>query len=242
MPGNAAKRRRARDERKAANQPQRRHFGRSAFNRHLAVGLYVSLIVAGLFFIAGGAFWGALSGSADPAHAQAAADGAGRNEVRATAALASMSPSASQLAIEEQIDRPLPPQSGVASQTSAQTLPPPIETAAPAPTAAPAETRLTRGIIDNVNITFYDCANQGFCGAMYNGRKVYEGAAACSWNLSIGTRFVIVGDPTHRIYTCEDRGLLANTWVDIFWYHPSDGYNWQRHVGRYGTIEIVSTP
>jgi hypothetical protein len=77
---------------------------------------------------------------------------------------------------------------------------------------------------------------------MYNGRKVYEGAAACSWDLPIGTRFVIVGDPTHRIYTCEDRGLLANTWVDIFWYYPSQGHSWQSIVGRYGTIEIVSMP
>jgi hypothetical protein len=97
-----------------------------------------------------------------------------------------------------------------------------------------------RGRITNVNITFYDCAGQGFCGAMYNGRKVHEGAAACSWNLAIGTKFVIVGDPTRRIYVCEDRGLLANTWVDIFFYHPSDGYSWQGLVGRYGTIEIVS--
>jgi hypothetical protein len=99
---------------------------------------------------------------------------------------------------------------------------------------------IVRGRIANVNITFYDCAGQGFCGAMYNGRKVYEGAAACSWNLAIGTKFVIVGDPTRRIYVCEDRGLLANTWVDIFFYHPADGYRWQSLVGRYGTIEIVS--
>ena len=111
-----------------------------------------------------------------------------------------------------------------------------------APNATSPEPIATRSILTGVNITFYDCANQGFCGAMYNGRKVYEGAAACSWNLPIGTRLVIVGDPTHRIYTCEDRGLLANTWVDIFWYHPSQGQSWQSIVGRYGTIEIVSMP
>lgn len=96
--------------------------------------------------------------------------------------------------------------------------------------------------ITGVNLTFYDCRVQGFCGAMYNGRKVYQGAAACSWNLAIGTRFLIVGDPTGRIYRCEDRGHLANTWVDIFWHDPVDGYRWQSAVGRYGTIEIVSTP
>ena len=99
---------------------------------------------------------------------------------------------------------------------------------------------IARGRIHNVNITFYDCAVQGFCGAMYNGRQVYEGAAACSWNMAIGTRFVIVGDPTGRIYVCEDRGLLANTWVDIFFYYPADGYDWQGFVGRYGSIEIVT--
>ena len=98
---------------------------------------------------------------------------------------------------------------------------------------------IVSGRIVNVNVTFYDCANQGFCGAMYNGRQVYEGAAACSWNLAIGTKFVIIGDPTHRVYICEDRGLLPNTWVDIFFYYPADGYHWQGMVGRYGTIEIV---
>ncbi|HWC31482.1 MAG TPA: hypothetical protein VG845_15520, partial [Dehalococcoidia bacterium] len=53
-----------------------------------------------------------------------------------------------------------------------------------------------KGLYQNANITFYDCADQGFCGAMYNGRKVYEGAVACSWDLALGTRLRIVGDPT----------------------------------------------
>jgi hypothetical protein len=133
-------------------------------------------------------------------------------------------------------------QGGDLTQTSAQTLGEGLqEDSVPAPISAAAPIT-TRSILTGVNITFYDCANQGFCGAMFNGRKVYEGAAACSWNLPIGTRFVIVGDPTHRIYTCEDRGLLANTWVDIFWYYPSQGHSWQSIVGRYGTIEIVSMP
>jgi len=99
-----------------------------------------------------------------------------------------------------------------------------------------------KGRIANVNITFYDCADQGFCGAMANGHIVYEGAAACSWNLQIGTKFVIEGDPTGRIYTCEDRGLLDNTWVDIFWHAPADGWLWQSAVGRWGVIEIVELP
>lgn len=114
----------------------------------------------------------------------------------------------------------------------------------PPPPQAPLGTPLVtaKGPIDNVNITFYDCANQGFCGHMANGEVVYEGVAACSWNLPIGTAFYILGDPTQRIYVCKDRGLLDDTWVDIFWYHPDDGYNWQSQVGRYGTIFIVYLP
>ncbi len=110
------------------------------------------------------------------------------------------------------------------------------------PLLAAETVHVSKGRIVNVNITFYDCADQGFCGAMANGRIVYEGAAACSWNLQIGTRFVIEGDPTGRIYTCEDRGLLANTWVDIFWHAPADGWLWQSEVGRWGVIEIVELP
>ncbi len=211
-------------------------------------------MLVGILFVAGGALWGTISGIGNVAYAEVAsvrseASGTDVVEVEAVSASASLqrppSESLARAAASPQADAPgpaltLPPQTGVSTQVSAQSLAPAIETVAPAPTAPPPH--VTRGVINNVNITFYDCANQGFCGAMYNGRKVYEGAAACSWNLAIGTKFIIVGDPTHRIYICEDRGLLANTWVDIFWYHPADGYSWQSSVGRYGTIEIVSTP
>lgn len=113
--------------------------------------------------------------------------------------------------------------------------------ATPKPGSGP--TRVTtRGRIKDVNITFYDCKDQGFCGAMYNGRKVREGAAACSWNLPIGTKFKITGDPTKRTYVCEDRGELDNTWVDVFWNDPKDGWKWQASVGRFGTIEVVEVP
>jgi hypothetical protein len=93
--------------------------------------------------------------------------------------------------------------------------------------------------IEGVDITFYDCRVQGFCGHMANGHNVYEGAAACSYDLPLGTRFYIVGDPTNRIYRCDDRGLLRRTWVDIFWYDPIDGWRWQELVGRWGTIVIL---
>jgi hypothetical protein len=97
-------------------------------------------------------------------------------------------------------------------------------------------------VLNQVNITFYDCLNDGFCGHMYNGEQVYEGAAACSWNLAIGTAFYIVGDPTGRVYVCKDRGLLDDTWVDIFWNNPVDGYYWQSNIGRFGTIVLVALP
>jgi hypothetical protein len=88
-------------------------------------------------------------------------------------------------------------------------------------------------------LTFYDCLGQGFCGTMANGRKVHEGAAACSYNLAMGTMFTIAGDPTNRVYICEDRGMLPNTHVDIFWNDPADGYWWQSQVGMSGTLDII---
>jgi hypothetical protein len=133
---------------------------------------------------------------------------------------------------------PSPSPTPAASPTAGPSIATFSRTSAPLPPSSVT----VRGAIRDVNITFYDCANQGFCGEMYNGEMVHEGAAACSWNLPIGTAFFIVGDPTGRIYICKDRGLLTDTWVDIFWYHPADGYSWQAAVGRYGTIAIVSLP
>jgi hypothetical protein len=131
----------------------------------------------------------------------------------------------------------------VESAPPAEPAPAPDPALAPAVAQAPNTSRSAGGArISGVNLTFYDCLVQNFCGAMYNGEKVYEGAAACSWNLPIGTRFYIVGDPTGRLYVCKDRGMLTNTWIDVFFYAPADGYRWQAAVGRYGTIEIVSTP
>jgi hypothetical protein len=124
----------------------------------------------------------------------------------------------------------------------AAAAPTPTATARPAVVSQPPAAPLTSGRIENVNLTFYDCLDQGFCGNMKSGTKVYEVAAACSWNLPQGTRFRILGDPTKRTYVCEDRGILDDTWVDIFFYDPDDCWAWQRAVGRYGTIEIVKLP
>jgi hypothetical protein len=113
---------------------------------------------------------------------------------------------------------------------------------APQSEVAPANSLPSIGLVTGVNVTFYDCLVQGFCGAMYNGEPVYEGAAACSWDLPLGTRFVIEGDPTHRTYVCADRGYLSDTWVDIFFHNPADGWVWQQAVGRYSSILIISVP
>ena len=109
----------------------------------------------------------------------------------------------------------------------------------PAAAAAPVSQLVSLGSLPST-LTFYDCIDQGFCGAMYNGEPVYEGAAACSWDLAIGTTFTIPGDPTGRIYVCKDRGLLPDTHVDIFWHHPDDGWRWQAAVGSQGTIELIA--
>jgi hypothetical protein len=128
-------------------------------------------------------------------------------------------------------ERPLPP-------------PAPVAPARVQAAGAPAPSRdqvVTKGKM-TATLTFYDCLSQKFCGAMSNGQKVYEGAAACSYNLATGTMFTITGDPTGRVYVCKDRGLLPNTHVDIFWNDPADGWRWQRAVGSRGTIEIVELP
>ena len=117
--------------------------------------------------------------------------------------------------------------------------PPPASTA---PETVPAPNPLVTVAALPSTLTFYDCEVQNFCGAMANGEDVYEGAAACSYNLALGTMFKIPGDPTGRVYECKDRGLLPNTHVDIFWYHPGDGWQWQAAVGSRGTIEIVEPP
>ncbi|HEY7467269.1 MAG TPA: hypothetical protein VIB47_11320 [Dehalococcoidia bacterium] len=153
--------------------------------------------------------------------------------------------------------RSAPTQQPTAQPTPQPTAPPkraivpPGNTPAPVPTATPLSKPVASqppaapvkvGRIENVNLTFYDCLDQGFCGTMKYGEEVYEGAAACSWDLPAGTRFRILGDPTKRTYVCEDRGELEDTWVDIFFNDPDDGWDWQEAVGRYGTIEIVSLP
>lgn len=40
-----------------------------------------------------------------------------------------------------------------------------------------------------------------------------------------------------RVYECLDRGALATTWVDVFFYNTADGIAWQSLLG--GTISDI---
>ncbi len=93
-------------------------------------------------------------------------------------------------------------------------------------------------VIENARTTFYSCLGGGFCEHMANGDLVSAGAAACSYDMPYGTRFVINADPQQRAYTCLDRGALVTPWVDIWFYAPADGWAWQAAVG--GTVNAIT--
>ena len=96
-------------------------------------------------------------------------------------------------------------------------------------------------VIPGATITFYSCIGNGFCGVMANGQQVFYGAAACSANLPFGTRFIVNRDPTGRVFTCLDRGLLATPQVDIWFYDAADGWAWQQLIGgTFSDITIVA--
>jgi hypothetical protein len=94
-------------------------------------------------------------------------------------------------------------------------------------------------IISNVTVTFYACVGNGFCGNMATGHQVYPGAAACSYDMAFGTKFVVVNDPSQRVFTCMDRGALASPWVDIWFYSVAEGQSWIANVGGVSDIRIV---
>lgn len=99
------------------------------------------------------------------------------------------------------------------------------------------------GTVLRARITVYGCtgAGGGFCGNMATGIRVFEGAAACSYDLPFGTKIKIQGDPTGRVYECLDRGALANTWVDVFFNDTAEGIHWASLLGGTVTeIEIVN--
>ena len=96
-------------------------------------------------------------------------------------------------------------------------------------------------------ITYYYCERGenpagwgdggGFCGFMRSGATVYEGAASCAPEY-FGTRFRIDGDPTERVYTCEDTGGGVGSGHRDVWFNDSDdAYAWWRQVGP--TAEVI---
>jgi hypothetical protein len=113
--------------------------------------------------------------------------------------------------------------------------PPPPPPPAPAPQPVPTGEGL---LIPGARVTFYACVGDGFCGNMASGSPVFDGAAACSNDLAMGTRFSIVTDPTGRVYQCLDRGYLAPTWVDVWFYDVASGWPWQAVVGAWSDIII----
>ena len=99
------------------------------------------------------------------------------------------------------------------------------------------------GSLLRARITVYGCVGPGggFCGGMAGGGKVFEGAAACSYDLPFGTKLKIHGDPTGRVYECLDRGALPATWIDVYFYNTSEGIAWQSLLGgTIAQIEIVN--
>ncbi len=72
---------------------------------------------------------------------------------------------------------------------------------------------------------------------MSSGKTVYEGAAACGSAYTLGQRVSIVGDPTGRVYVCEDRGWLAPRQVDVFWHREEDGLAWIAQVARQAGVQ-----
>jgi hypothetical protein len=110
---------------------------------------------------------------------------------------------------------------------------------ASSPTAAWQAPPITNGTrLAGATVTFYACVGNGFCGNMSTGQRVFAGAAACSSDLPYGTRFTVANDPTGRVFVCLDRGALAPTWVDIWFYNAADGWAWQSYVGTVSDIII----
>jgi len=97
----------------------------------------------------------------------------------------------------------------------------------------------------DVALTFFVCVgapagfDDGYCGRMANGETVHDGAAACGYRFQIGDRFRIVGDSNARVYTCEDRGLGASLWIDVWFYDYASGRAWRNTFPKYVTVEMV---
>lgn len=97
-------------------------------------------------------------------------------------------------------------------------------------------------------VSFYYCTEDAgpagdggaWCGIMRDGTVVYPGAAACDYEY-LGQQFRIEGDPTGRVYTCNDTGSAVHGLHRDIWFRTNaEGWSWQRDVGRQVVIEIVN--
>lgn len=97
-------------------------------------------------------------------------------------------------------------------------------------------------------VSFYYCAEGSghagdggaWCGVMRDGTVVYPGAAACDYTY-LGQQFRIEGDPTGRVYTCNDTGSAVHGLHRDIWFRTNtEGWTWQREVGRSVVIQIVN--
>lgn len=99
--------------------------------------------------------------------------------------------------------------------------------------------------LETVALTFYVCSGSpagyqdGYCGVMAGGATVYEGAAACGSGFDLGQRFSIVGDPTERVYKCEDRGRGPLMWIDVFWWDYDAGRAWRNQFAQSVELEVL---
>lgn len=97
-------------------------------------------------------------------------------------------------------------------------------------------------------VSFYYCTEDAgpvgdggaWCGVMRDGTVVYPGAAACDYQY-LGQQFRIEGDPTGRVYTCNDTGSAVHGLHRDIWFRTNaEGWDWQRDVGRQVVIEVVN--
>lgn len=96
--------------------------------------------------------------------------------------------------------------------------------------------------MEGVALTHYGCVGDGtgsYCGVMASGQTVHDGAAACGYAWELGQRFVILGDPSGRTYTCLDRGLGPWLWVDVWHYNAAaEGAAWRANFGQHVMVEL----
>lgn len=114
--------------------------------------------------------------------------------------------------------------------------------------APPVLPAITAGDQVSATVSFYYCEQGGtafvgdgggFCGAMRDGTVVRSGAAACDATY-LGQRFRIQGDPTGRVYTCNDTGsAVGGLHRDIWFATAEEGVAWARGVGQLAVIEII---